>query len=107
MFCLLALLALLFCFRTLFVDLLTSPQVSKGFGYPGGDVSLTPELSSDVTRTIFNFGMPLPGYLSPTDRYTDQEKIINNFIRQTRKVIESYDGREGVSTYWLAEILVR
>ena len=59
--------------------------VDNGFGYnltagPPTDTDV-PNLDSEVTKTIFQFGMPLKGFNSSEDRRDDQIALIEEFVK--------------------------
>lgn len=57
--------------------------VDNGFGYSVDPVtsSSVPSLDSEVTKSIFQFGLPLEGFNSSEDRRAEQIAILEDFVK--------------------------
>ena len=81
--------------------------VSANFGFPNNNASQTPvDLTSSVTKVDFYFGLPLAGYANEDDRYDEQIGKIEDFVKRTKDIIESADGKAGLSTGYISDILL-
>ena len=81
--------------------------VSDNFGFPNNNASQTPvDLTSSVTKVDFYFGLPLAGYANEDDRYDEQIGKIEDFVKRTKDIIESADGKAGLSTGYISDILL-
>lgn len=81
--------------------------VSPSFGFPNNNASQTPvQLTSDVTKTEFYFGLPLAGYANADDRYAAQIAVIEDFVKLTKRHIDAADGNAGLRVGFIARVLL-
>ena len=88
--------------KDLNVRKLSQEEISEGlekifklgiYGYTGQEFSLQ-NPSSSLLRIQFNFGLPLPGYSTFTDRRSQQNEKVNKFLVSFLSFFRNYNKLE-------------
>eukprot|EP00055_Hartaetosiga_balthica_P007536 m.26034 g.26034 ORF g.26034 m.26034 type:complete len:1057 (-) comp5820_c2_seq1:163-3333(-) len=79
---------------------------SRTFGYEDDNATLssTLDLSSHLTRTQIQFGIPLKGYSAIDDRYDDQIAIIEDFVSSCQAVLDQINS-DGFRITFIAPVI--